>query len=339
MKAATIYGPHQEFKIEDVKKPVLEERSAIIKVKASGVCGTELDFYEGIFPIEPNPLILGHEIAGVIDEIMPGSPFKVGDRVVIHNMMGCGICRYCHKGKENLCINPKGQLGFNAHGGFAEYTIAPINNLVALPDNVSFEEGAVLGCSGMTAVHASRLATIDLDEVVVVNGVGGVGLSVIQVAKLRGARVIAICDSDWRIELAKDAGADDVIVIEDYKQLPEKVRDITDGGADVYFELVGTEFSMQAGVDCLRSCGRFIIIGYQKSDFLTVSPVKLLKGEKQIIGSVAASKSDLQAALNYASRGLLKIMIDKKIRIEDINFALKELVDRKVRGRNIVVWD
>ncbi len=337
MKAALLYGPEQEFRIEEVDRPEHQQDSAIVKVRAAGVCGTELDFVEGIFPVSPSPMILGHEIAGDITEVDPGKGFSRGDRVAVYNMMACGSCRYCRKGLESLCTNPKGQLGFNASGGFAEYTRVPISSLVHLPDEVDYPSGAVLGCSGLSAMHATRIAGIGLGETVVVNGVGGVGVMIVQVASLTGAKVIGVVDSEWRAGMAKEAGADEVIIIDPakYSELPQRVRELTEGGADIFFELVGTTQTIKAGLDSLRGRGRFLVIGYTDEN-LEYNPVNLLKREIQIRSSVAGSKVDLEDALQYAARKKIKTYIDSVRPLDDINICIKLIQERKVRGRNVL---
>ena len=141
------------------------------------------------------PFVLGHEAAGVVEHAPPGSDLAPGDRVAVYNIVGCGACHWCRTGRDELCARPAGQLGFSLDGGFADLVRAPAENLIRLPDTVSFETGAILACSGMTAVHAVRLADVRLGETAIVNGVGGVGLMVIQVAAIAGARVIAVADS------------------------------------------------------------------------------------------------------------------------------------------------
>ena len=126
----------------------------------------------------------------------PGSAVAEGDRVAVYNFVGCGTCRSCQTGRESLCTDPVGQLGFSLPGGFADVIRAPAENLVPLPETVSFETAAVLACSGMSVVHASRLAGIGLGHTVVVNGIGGVGLMAVQVAVAAGARAIAVADAE-----------------------------------------------------------------------------------------------------------------------------------------------
>jgi len=342
MKAARIHKPGEMLRIEEIEKPKLEKDTAVVKVKAAGVCATELDFLEGIFPFGPDPLVLGHEIAGLIDEIDPeaGSGFKKGDRVAIHNVMNCGKCYHCRNGMENACPNRKGQIGFTHNGGFEEYVQIPVASLVALPEQVSFEEGAVLACSGMSAVHSTRVAGTTAGDTVVVNGIGGVGIMCIQVAKIFGAWVIGVADSVEKVELAKKVGADEALVISDYGKLGDEVRKLTDGrGVDVYYELVGTTATLKAGIDCLALGGRLLIIGYQKEQNLDFYPVDLLVKEGKVVTSVAGCKRDLELVLRFASQKRANPIIENRMPLARINDALQLIIDRKVKGRSVIVFD
>ena len=346
MRAARVYRAGEKFKIEDIEKPRLEKDTAIIKVKAAGVCATELDFIEGIFPINPSPLVPGHEISGDIEEIDPAirTEFKVGDKVVIYNVMNCGLCWYCRNDFENDCPNRAGQIGFTVNGGFEEYVKVPISSLTHLPSNVSYEEGAVLACSGMTAVHSSRRAGTKMGDIVAVNGIGGVGLMCIQIAKICGARVIGIADSEEKAELAKKAGADDTIIVsppyDGYKKLGERIRKITnDKGLDIFYELVGTTNTLNAGVDSLGIGGRLMIIGYKAKQNLNFYPVDLLIKEGQILTSVAGCKRDLELSLQFANEKRANPIITNRIPLEKINDAIQLIIDRKIKGRSVIMMD
>ena len=163
--------------------------------KAAGVCGTELHILDGMIEAPHLPFVLGHEAAGVVVSAPAGSGVSVGDRVAVYNMIGCGKCQWCRSGNEQVCIDPVGQLGFTLDGTFRDLIAVPAENLIPLPEQVSFADAALLSCGGMTAVHAIRLGNVGLGDTVVVNGVGGVGLMAIQVAYAAGARVLAIADS------------------------------------------------------------------------------------------------------------------------------------------------
>lgn len=331
----------KDLKLEQRELPDPQREGwAVVEVRAAGVCGSELHFLDGMVPTPHDDFVLGHEIAGVVVSAPEGSGLSAGDRVAVYNMVGCGECKSCRTGHESTCDNPVGQLGWTLNGGFAERVEAPAANLIPLPDSVSFEEAAVLSCSGMTAVHATRLAGVKSGETAIVNGVGGVGLVTIQVLAHSGLRVIAVADSEARIQLAKDAGASDVIVVGDaegYKELGDKVRELTDGeGANYFFELVGTEASMRGGIGSLAPRGLAMFVGYTE-DELKIHPIDLILKELRIASSVAASRTDLERAIQLAADGHLKVAIDTKYPLEEVDTAITRLRAREVKGRNVLV--
>ena len=339
MKAALLYEGG-EVRVEDTADPD-PDGWALVSSKAAGVCGTELHFVEGMIPPPAYPFQLGHESAGVVLEAPPGSAVAKGDRVAVYNFIGCGACRSCRTGRESLCVDPVGQLGFSLPGGFADVVRVPAENLIPLPENVSFETAAILACSGMSVVHAARLAGIGLGDTVVVDGIGGVGLMAVQVAVAAGARVLAVADSAEKGDLARDLGAAEAIVLEGgqgYDGLPDRVKELTKGaGADHYIELVGTEETFLAGIRSLGRGGKVVIIGYT-GEHLNVHPIELILSEIQVITSVAASRRDLETAIDLAAAGRLRVTVDTRYPLEEIGEAIERLKARQVRGRNVVVW-
>jgi propanol-preferring alcohol dehydrogenase len=338
MKAALYLEKAKALKIENVPDPKVPPGWALVKVRAAGVCGTELHFLDGILGPGKYPFILGHEIAGEILEAPKSSNWKPGDRVCIYNKMNCGKCRNCRNGFDELCSNPVGQIGFSHDGGFAEYVAAPENSLVSLPKELSFVDGAVLSCGGISARHAVRLAEIGLLDTVAVDGVGGVGLMVAQVAKLCGARVLAIADSAKKAELMKQVGIDESIVIDGYKDLSKKILDKNGGkGVDAFFELVGTADSSREGLLSLAELGRFVVIGYTK-DRIDVDPLWMVIGERKLLSSVQGAKRDLEDVLELARRGKINTVVQKEFPLDRINDALTALRERKSLGRNVIVF-
>src|SRR5262249_49887180 len=192
------------------------------------------------------------------------------------------------------------------------------------------------------AVHAVRLAGVSLGSTAVVNGVGGVGLMVIQVAATAGARVIAVADSEAKAALAREAGASEGVVLEGGQgdeTLPERGREVTRGlGADHYFELVGSRETMLAGLRSLGRAGTCTIIGYTGDD-LVVSPVELILSELRILSSVAAARHDLDTAVRLAGEGRLRVIVDTRYPLDEVETALERLRARQVHGRNVLVWD
>jgi D-arabinose 1-dehydrogenase-like Zn-dependent alcohol dehydrogenase len=338
MKAALLYDG--EVRVEDVPDPSADGW-ALVSTRAAGVCGTELHFLEGMIPPPTVPFQLGHEAAGVVLEAPSGSAVSPGDRVAVYNMVACGTCSACRRGWESVCRSPAGQLGFSLPGGFADVVRVPAANLVPLPEQVSFETAALLSCSGMSVVHAARLAGIAMGDTVVVNGIGGVGTMAVQIAAAAGTRVIAVADSSERAELAKELGAHTAFVLEGgrgYDTLPDQVREATGGeGADHYVELVGTSETMLAGIRSLARRGKLVIIGYT-GEHLDVHPIELILSEVQVVTSVAATRRDLETAIDLAADGRLRVTVDTRYPLEEIGVALDRLKARAVRGRNVVVW-
>lgn len=311
---------------------------AVVEVKAAGVCGSELHFLDGMVPAPFGDFVLGHEIAGVVSSAPAGAAVAPGDRVAVYNFVGCGRCRSCRNGRESTCSDPQGQLGWTANGGFAEQVAAPPENLLKLPDEVSFEAAAVLACSGMTAVHAARLAEVGFGQTAIVDGVGGVGLMVIQLLARAGLRVLAVADAEAKVALAEQAGAEAALVLEGegYERLPDRVRAFAPEGADYFFELVGTEASMRAGIRSLAPRGAAVLIGYT-ADELRIHPIDLILSEARVLSSVAASRDDLETALRLAGDGALEVMIDTAYPLEEVETAIGRLRAREVRGRNVLV--
>ncbi|MEI7761400.1 MAG: zinc-binding dehydrogenase [Thermoleophilia bacterium] len=339
MKAALMYESG-ELRIEEAPEPD-PDGWALVESRAAGVCGTELHFLDGMIDAPSVPFQLGHESAGIVRYAPAGSSVKEGDRVAVYNFVGCGSCRWCLHGRESLCLDPVGQLGFSLPGTFADVVRVPAENLIPLPDTVNFETAAILSCSGMSVVHAARLAGIGLGDTVLVNGIGGVGLMAVQVAVAAGARVIAVADAADKADIARKLGAADALVLEDgkgYDGLPELVKGLTNGaGADHYIELVGTTQTFLAGIRSLGRGGKLVIIGYT-GEHIDVHPIELILSEIQVVTSVAASRRDLETAIGLAAAGRFSVQIDTSYPLTEIGVAVERLRARQVRGRNVIVW-
>lgn len=337
MKAAELVGGGA-LRLAEHPVPGVPDGWSLVRVRAAGVCGTELHFLEGLLDPMGIPRVLGHEIAGEVNGARAGSS---GPRVAVYNVMNCGSCRYCNTNRDRLCENSKGMIGFTADGGFAEYVAVPEANLVPLPDSVSFEAGAVLACSGMTAVHAVRLAGIGMGDPVVVNGVGGVGLMLVQVTALAGATVLAVADEAAKLDLAQSLGARAGLVIDDpdgYATLPEEASRMLGRAPEVFFEIVGTRETMQAGFGCLAPGGSFVQIGYT-SQPLDIHPGALIKNELRILTSAAGSRNDLETAIALASQDRLAVVIANRTDLDGLPEAIRSLRDRRVLGRNVIRYE
>jgi alcohol dehydrogenase, propanol-preferring len=338
MRAAQISEDHSLHLVE-TEKPTAGPGDVVVRVHAAGVCGTDLHILDGMIKPDTYPMTLGHEAAGVVEEAGAGTVIAPGTRVALYNKVHCGACRQCRNGRQNICDREPDQLGFNRDGGDAEYAVLPERNVVPLPDEVDFSTAAVLTCAGMTAVHAVRLSGIGLGDTAVVDGIGGVGIMVVQAARTAGALVIAVADTEEKLQLAQEHGAAAGLLVPDadgYDGLPERVRAETSGrGADVFFELVGTTQTMTAGVRSLAKRGRFVSTGYT-TDSLDIHPIEFILSETSFVSTVAASVQDLEDAVHLAAMGGLTVPIAGTFPLEGIHDALAALRERRVLGRQVL---
>ena len=274
MLAVKYRGPNVPFCLETTAVPTpMGANDVIVQVMAASLCHTELHFADGTLNLGVNDITMGHEAAGVITAVgNEVDPRRIGERVVVYYYQGCGACRFCSTGDEQLCASVKAQHGFTSDGGLAGYLKTTSRQAMVLPASISFDKGCTIGCGVTTAVHASRMANIKKGEWVVVYGVNGVGFNLIQYVKNRyQAKVIAICRSQMKREKALLVGADAVVdassqSTENGHSVASQVRAITNGdGADVIFECVGNRGSMDECVGwtgALGRRGRLVLIGY-----------------------------------------------------------------------------
>ncbi len=338
MRAARIFGD-MSLRVVDADVPDPGPGEVLLRIHAAGVCGTDLHILDGMIKPDSYPMTLGHEAAGVVVAAGPGTAVGQGDRVAVYNKIFCGQCEQCLGGRNNMCDNEPGQLGFNQDGGDQEYVLVPERNVVPIPDAVDFASAAVITCAGMTAVHATKLSGLRLGHTAIVDGIGGVGILVVQAARHAGARVIAVADSSEKRQFALDHGAADGVVVAhpaDYESLPGRVRELTEGrGADVFFELVGTTESMAAGVRSLAKAGRFVSTGYT-DQVLNIHPIEFILSETSLVSTVAATRQDLHDALQLAASGAITVPVAARYPLDGIQNALDALRKRTVLGRQVL---
>jgi propanol-preferring alcohol dehydrogenase len=337
MKAVRYHGPRTPFRLEDVPVPEPGPGEVRVRVEAAGVCHTELHFESGLLDLGIAPVTMGHEIAGTVESVGSGvTTRQPGDRVIIYYYTGCGRCEWCERGEENLCATPRAELGFISDGGYAEYVVAPARNTVSLPDTLSFPDAAPIGCGVTTALHACGLAHVSSGDTVVVYGMGGVGYGLVQIARLRGARVIGVGRSREKLALASELGADAVVNASQVDDVAAQVRALTDGrGADVVFELVATEATMSASTAMLARHGRLVFVGYSKDAF-TVHPIQLVILEAQVLGSVGNTLAELEEAVRLVAEGTVRTVVDRVLPLESYSTALQELREGRVVGRVVL---
>jgi len=338
MKAVRYYKSGEPLRNEDIQIPRVDENEVLIKVQAAGLCHTDLHFIDGTLkPWKGTlPLTLGHEIAGDIVGVGANvRKSKIGDRVVVSNVIACGKCYYCKNGHENLCSNLD-QIGFTVDGGYAEYVKAPESTLVELPNSVSYESGSVLTCAAASCYHALvGIAQASPGETLLLNGFGGLGSNALQIATSLGLKVIAVDVSEEKLRNAIELGAMAAINAASQK-VDEEVKKTTNGeGVDIALELVGRTKTIENAFRSLRKRGRLVFIGYTK-DMFSLSPLELVVFEYSIKGSVAYTKSDLQNVVKLASEHKINPVISASYEISEVNQALEKLRAGQMLGRAVV---
>lgn len=336
MRAVRYQGPKQPLRLETLPDPTPGDGEVVIEVSAAGLCHTELHFLSGLLDLGVHPLTLGHEVVGRVAKLGTGvSDVKEGDRVIVYYYVGCGRCRHCLVGDENLCDALRAEYGFISDGGFAEAIKVPARNCVPLPESVADERAAPIGCSVTTAVHAMNLARVSRGDVVLVYGVGAVGFGIVQLARASGAEVIAVGRKASKLEKARQLGAHHAI---DGSREPvaERVREITGGhGADVIMELVATKPTMEESWKAIAKRGRLVFIGYSQDSF-TVHPIQLVITEASVSGSVGNTLAELREAVELARRGTVDTVVDRTIGLEDFQSGIDALERGELIGRAVL---
>ncbi len=337
MKAIRYHGPGKPLRLEEVPKPPPGPGEVLVRIRASGICHTELHFLTGLLDLGVAPLILGHEIVGVVESLGPGVMHpQVGERVIVYYYAGCGRCSHCRRGDENLCANLQAEYGFVSNGGFTEFIAVPARNAVPLPANIRDEEAAPIGCGVTTAIHAARLSELKPGEVALVYGIGAVGYGLTQLGHLVGATVIAVGRTDTKLQRAKELGAR-FVVNAGREDVADRVRELTDGhGADVVFELVATRPTMEQSVRSLAKRGRLVFIGYSPDAF-SIHPIQLVVNETRVMGSVGNTLDELYEAVRWVSEGKLRTVIDRVLGMERYQEGLDALAAGQLIGRAVLM--
>jgi D-arabinose 1-dehydrogenase-like Zn-dependent alcohol dehydrogenase len=333
MAAAVLTKTGAELELQTVPRPVPTPGETLVRIRAAGLCHTDLHLAAGVPTNPPLPLILGHEIAGEVVECLPAEEcepdFVTGDRVLVYYYDGCANCDWCAAGLENLCRAPKSKYGFDTDGGFAEYISVPTRCLVKMPDEVGFAAAAALGCSGTTAVHVvHRVADIGKGDRVAVIGAGGVGLAVIQVAKARGAVVSALDTWAPSRDTAVRFGASETPAPDD---LPPGML----GHIDCVVDTVGSDATVRLALQLIRPQGKVVLVGYGETP-ATLSVVDVVVTEVAIVGSVGATLDEVSTVLELAGRGELEMCTADELPLDGVNDAMTLLQTGEVVGRLIL---
>ncbi len=334
MRAAVFREAGTPLTVEEIPTPEPGPGEALVRVAGCGMCHTDLHYLDhGVKPFKAPPLVLGHEIAGTVAATGAGvTTRRAGDRVLIPSVYGCGRCQFCRRGRENLCVDMV-MLGNNIDGGYAEYVAVPASELIPVPASLPLEQASVVADALSTPFHAVRnRARVRVGETVVVVGCGGVGLNVVQCAVAAGGRVIALDLNDARLAVARQLGAFQSINPGAVERVDRKVRELTDGGAEVVFEAIGNPKTMELGFSLLRKGGRMCVIGYSHEP-VTLSAARLMYYELEVMGSLGCGAGEYRDILALVAAGRLTLdpIVSGTLPLADINAGF----DRLRRGEGV----
>lgn len=307
MKALRLTAIGSPLEEADVEIPSISAHDVLIRVKAAGICHSDAHYRSGVSPVSFLPLTLGHEVAGVVEQVGPEvQSFAPGDRVCVHYLVTCGECAFCQAGTQQFCATAQ-MIGKHRDGGYAEFLAVPERSVFRLPDEIPFEQGAILMCSSATSLHALNKARIRAGETVAIFGVGGLGVSAIQLAQHFGAaEVFAVDINPHKLELAQRLGA--MPVNATARDPIEQIRELTHGrGVDVALELVGLALTMRQAVQSLAILGRAALVGLTRETFEVAPYAELLNKEAEIIGVSDHLASEIPVLLELARAGKLDL--------------------------------
>ncbi len=313
-------GPLQ---VQNVPDPTPSPHSVVVKVSATGLCRSDWHGWVGHDPDIDLPHVPGHELAGTIEAIgKEVKNFKIGDRVTVPFVSGCGKCSECHSGNHQVCDNQR-QPGFTHWGSFAEYVVLDYAdiNVVKLPDEIDDNTAAILGCRFITSFRAIvDQGKVSSGQWVAIHGCGGVGLSAIMIANSLGAQVIAIDINDETLDLSQAMGASYTFNASKSDHLVDEIRDLTNGGAHVSVDALGSQTTCFNSISNLRKRGKHIQVGLMTDEHQhpKVPMDRVLSDELEIIGSHGMQAFRYTEMLNMIQAGKLtpQNLIERTISLE-----------------------
>ncbi len=340
MKAVQVVGYHAPMQLRDVPEPKVEgPLDVIVRIGGAGVCRTDLHILEGQW--EPKtgvelPYTIGHENAGWVHAIGDVvTNVAVGDKVIMHPLITCGLCRACRSGDDVHCDNSRFP-GIDTDGGYAEYLRTTARSVVKIDDSLEPADVAALADAGLTAYHAAAKVarTSRPGDICAVIGAGGLGHIGIQVLKaISGVTIVVIDRNPAAVELAVGVGADHGVVADGTHV--EQVLDLTGGhGAEAVLDFVGEGGATKEGVAMLRRAGNYYVIGYGEN--IDVPTIDIISAEINFIGNLVGSYNDLRELMTLAAQGKVALHT-AKYPLDDFQQALDDLEAGRVRGRAILI--
>lgn len=355
MRSMKLVAEGHPLQLSTSEAPKLKDREALVKVEIAGVCHTDIHLISGGYDLGEGrklptgihlPVTLGHEIAGTVEEVSgmdrsrASTHVRRGDRVVVYPWLGCGSCRMCLSGMENLCEGRPEFLGIFRDGGYADYVLVPDARYLVSSEGINDPaQSAPLACSGLTAFTSVKKCNLKSDDLLVVIGAGGLGLTAIQIAKkLTGARVAVLDVDEAKLELASKLGADQVL---NSSKLPEKeigskLREVNSGrGVDAVIDFVGIPPTSSMGFRVLGREGRLVLVGLAGGTVQLPLPLFALRGA-QILGNFTGSIRDLIELVEIVKRGIITPVVSGVYPLEEAEVALQKLRRGEVKGRLVL---
>ena len=327
MKAIMKTMPESGIEVLDIPKPVVESDEVLIKVKAAAICGSDLGIYKytSAYSKMTLPVVMGHEFSGEIVETGKDVVgFKEGDRVLAESVKACGECSYCKEGRSNLCEKSI-LFGIHTAGGFAEYISVPYKLLHRIPDNMSYEDAALVEPLSNALHFVKDITPFRVNDFVVVQGCGPIGLFSAQIFKLGGAQVImtGLSADKVRFEIAKKLGIETVNIQEE--NLEKIVMDRTNGkGADIAFVAVGAPPAVKQATQIVKKRGRITVVGIFGSE-VPIDMTWLVRRELEIKGAYDAKPVNFPESIELISNGLIDVnsVLTHRFKLDEAEEAFK----------------
>lgn len=342
MLAARLYSPGEPLRVEEVEIPEPAADEVLVRVHACGLCGTDIHLaIDGDIPVERTPITLGHEAAGVVASVgRDVTSLKDGDRVALFPAVSCGRCRFCLSGRESLCEISR-VYGMARDGALAEYVAAPARSVIALPEEIPFDVGAVVTDGVATPFHALRTrGKLQAGETLGVFGCGGLGTHAIILARLMGAaRIVAVDVDSAALERAKALGADLTLNPKE-ADVPKEIRKRVGRSAlDLAAEFVGLSETVELAIRCLGKAGRAVVVGVGMSR-PKFPPLAAFVGlEQAVLGSFGMDRADIEDlyALIACGRLDLSASISARYPLQEADTALQHLARKEDGVVRVVV--
>lgn len=348
MKSARIVGPNEPLEVFELENPQPQDNQVLIKVKAVGVCHSDLHLWEGGYDLGDGqfmkvtdrgvkyPVTPGHEIVGTVEEMGSNvQNFSKGDEVLVYPWIGCGECPACKVGNENLCDAPK-SLGVFQDGGYSDFALVPNYKYLAKLDGVNPDSATSVACSGLTAYNAIKKSNQNSPEFLVIIGAGGLGLMGVQIAKaITNAKIICVDLDDAKLETAKEMGADFVVNSKDPETSQKIISICNEKGADSVVDFVNAPPTAKLGISVLRKRGNLVLVGLFGGS-LELSLVTIPLKSIIIQGAYTGNYNDMVELLDLTRKGTINPIITKRYNLSEANTALEDLKQRKILGRAVI---